>query len=289
MAGDRLGYWDYVKAAFHWKTPLALLGSVPLNKLLLAGFAILGFGNPGFWLLGLGYEAAYLLFLSGSPRFQNLVKGLRLVEAKQTWGEKEQDMLNRLDKNGQQRYFNLLERCRKIMQAEQGFEGTADLVRLKLEGLNQLLLIYVKLLGLQGRINETLAKTRQADLEADIKSLTAKLEREPESSPVHRALRGTLEIQQARLENLTKSRENLKFTETELDRIEKQVSLIAEEVAISKNPEQLSLSLDGVVKSIQGTTKWMADNSELFEAMDVPSAPVDLIRGASPRGVAQKQ
>ena len=80
MAGDSLTFWDYLKAAFRWKTRLPLLGAMPLNQLALAAFFIFGFVNRGFWLLGIAFETAYLMLLAGSPRFQHLVRALRLSE-----------------------------------------------------------------------------------------------------------------------------------------------------------------------------------------------------------------
>ncbi len=54
MAKDLLGYWDYVKAAFHWKVAIPWLGEMPLNKVMLAGLVILGFINPGLLARGRG-------------------------------------------------------------------------------------------------------------------------------------------------------------------------------------------------------------------------------------------
>ena len=288
MAASELTYWDYVKAAFHLKVPAGWLGYMPLNKLVLLAFAVLGLGNPGFWFLGIGYEIAYLLFLSGDRRFQAVVRGMRMAEQKRSWEEREQDVLCRLDKNSQLRYQQLVDRCRTILQTEEASELGPGLAGLKSEALNNLLMIFLKLLSLKTRIAQTLAKTSFQDLDTDIKSLTQRIEREPENSPTRRALEGTLEIQKTRLENLTKSRENLKFTETELERIEKQVSLTAEEMAVSKDPERWSAALDGVVKSIQGTSKWMAENSELFDTIE-PSPPVDILQVAGKEGVAQRR
>ena len=55
-----IGFWGFVKAAFGLRSHVPLLGSLPLNKLALVGFGILGLGHPGFWLLGLAFEAAYV-------------------------------------------------------------------------------------------------------------------------------------------------------------------------------------------------------------------------------------
>lgn len=268
MAGTELGYWDYVKAAFHLKARIPLLGHMPVNKLALAGFAILGLGNPGFLLLGIGYEAAYLLFLSGNRRFQNTVRGERLLQLSRQESGQEEKILAQLDVQSRARYDQLVQRCRGAMQADREMAGAESFAGIKAEGINQLLLIYLKMLNLRNRILQSISRTRREELETDIKSLTQRLAQETGGSPVARTLQGTLDIQKARLDNYTKNLDRIRFAEAELDRIEKQVSLIAEEVVVGKNAEQWSRILDGVVQSIQGTTQWMADNSEILESVD---------------------
>lgn len=268
MGKEALGYWDYVKAAFGWKMRLPLLGAMPLNKLLLGGFGVLGFGHPAFWLLGLAYESAYLLFLPGNPRFQNLVRGTQLEQLKEEWSGKEEDLLALLDQDGRQRYRQLAENCWRITHAGNTDSVLAGMEELKAGDLKHLLWIFLNLLGSQKKIRELLGRTIQEDLDKEIKLLKAKLEKEPESSPVYRSLKGIVEIQQRRLENLTKASESLRVTEAELYRIEKQISLIQEEVAVSKDPELLSARLDGVVKSLQGTTEWMSENAQFFNTLD---------------------
>jgi hypothetical protein len=267
--GD-LGYGDYVKAAFRWKTHLPLLGKMPLNYFALAGFGILGLGNPGFWLLGLAYEAAYLVWLPSSERFQKIVRGQQILQSQESFEEQKAGMLLALDPDSRARYLRLEAQCQSVLHAENTPVIGRDVAGLQSEGLAQLLGIFYKLLSLRVRILDTLHRTNREDIEIDIKRLQSEISKEPETSPVRRALQGTLDIQNTRLENLTRSAENLRFTETELDRIEKQVSLIAEQAAVSKSPEQWSSTLDGVVKSLQGTSKWMVDNSQLFEQIEAP-------------------
>src|SRR5260370_35814809 len=72
---------DYLKAAFWIAVPIPGLGRLPVNVLLVAGCAILGFANPGFWLLGAGAEAALLAVLATNPRFQRAVDARRLSAA----------------------------------------------------------------------------------------------------------------------------------------------------------------------------------------------------------------
>lgn len=283
MPNADLAYWDYVKAAFNWKAHLPMLGKMPLNQFALAGFGILGLGNPGFWLLGLAYEAGYLVWLPSNKRFQDVVRGQRLLQSRETADQREKSVLVDLDEESRSRYLHLSAQCQAILKMDTAPSLASDITGLKSEGLAQLLGIFLKLLNLRARIIETLSRTRREDIEVDIKRLESAIAKEPDTSPVQRALKGTLEIQKTRLDNLTRSAENLRFTETELDRIEKQVNLISEEAAVSKSPEQWSSTLDGVVKSLQGTSKWMIDNSQLFETMDSPLAQISPIATKSVR------
>jgi hypothetical protein len=65
--------WRYLKAAFFVRVGVPALGRVPINALAAGGFLILGFGHPGFWLLGLAAEAAIVPSLAFNKRFQKIV------------------------------------------------------------------------------------------------------------------------------------------------------------------------------------------------------------------------
>ena len=79
MTTPTYGFWDYVKAAFLRRAHLPGLGHMPLNLTGIAGIALLGLWNPGFWLLGAAIEVAYLVLKASSPRFQKLLQGEALL------------------------------------------------------------------------------------------------------------------------------------------------------------------------------------------------------------------
>lgn len=280
---EALNYWDYVKHAFNWKVRLPLLGHMPLNKLLIVGFAILGFAAPPFWLLGLALEGAYLLFLPGSDRFQKtvqkLIRGEQLLRAQQTWAEKEQQILAGLALEDQRRYGRLWERCAGLQRSSAGAAAVVKVEQLAAGGLAQLLWIFLKLLDSRRRIQDIIDSTSLKELNREIEVLQGKLAREPEGSAVAKSLKGTLDIQQRRLENYNKADESLKVTEAELDRIEKQITLLAEETAVTSDPAMMSDRLDGVVQSLQGTTRWMSENAEFFGSLEEEPPPVNLLQG----------
>jgi hypothetical protein len=277
MNKDALGFLDYVKAAFHWKVNLRALGHFPLNKILLVGFAILGFVNPGFWFIGIAFELAYLLALSGSERFQKLVQGTLLQQSQVKLAEKQTQLLASIDKASQDRYRRLAQACQGILQMSKNNANPLGLQGVSQTDLNQLLWIFLRLLSSQQRINQIISQTARKDLELEIQSLTDKLAQETENSPVYRSLKGTLEIQTRRLENRIKAEESLKVAESELERIEKQVTLITEETTVSSDPEILSVRLDGVMQSLQGTTQWMSEHGEFFGSLEDNTTPANML------------
>ncbi|MCL6590624.1 MAG: hypothetical protein K6U80_11770 [Firmicutes bacterium] len=275
-----LGFFDYVKAAFNWKVKLKGLGFLPLNKLLVAGFAILGFGHPGFWFLGMAYEIAYLLFVSGSERFQRLVQGIQLQETQADMAKRQAELLAALDKPSQERYRRFTQACNDLLQITKSNPGAIGIEGIQAGDLNQLLGIFLRLLHSRQKIRRILSQTTREALEQEIQDLSAKLAKEPEASPAYRSLKGTLEIQNRRLENRNRAEESLKVAENELDRIEKQAVLITEETMVTSDPEVLSIRLDGVIQSLQGTTRWMSEQGEFFGFLETDPDPASSLTQA---------
>jgi hypothetical protein len=268
MEKTDLTYWDYVKAAFNLRVSLSVFGAIPLNKLFLTGFAILGFGHVGFWFLGLAYEAAYLMIIAGNERFQKLIRGKKLQEHNQAFVEKKQQLYASLDNHSRVRYDLLTASRSHILKSAQQLHGKGGKTELESQGLEQLQWIFLKLLNTRLKIRKTLEEINKKDLEIEIKQLNKKIAEAQPNSSFYRSLTGTLEIQERRLQNLKKAEENLAITEAEMNRIENQVNLLKEEIATTTDADFLSLRLDGVLDSIQSTAKWIADNVEIFGSDD---------------------
>jgi hypothetical protein len=277
MTKDLLTFWNYVKAAFHSRVEVPLLGRIPLNKLLLGGLAILGVANPGFWLLGIGLEAGYLLLMAGNERFQRVVQAGWMEQSTQTWAERRTRLLSGLDPESQRRYRRLLDSGAAVLRSTEHLPERGAGEDLRAGSLSHLHWMFLKLLASRGRIRETLAQTLRGDLEREIETLTGKMAKEDPGSPVVRSMQGTLDIQKRRLDNILQAESSLKLIEAELDRIEKHVALLQEESQVSSDPAKLSDSLDGVMESLQGTSKWMAENDELFGSLEEVSLPKTMI------------
>jgi hypothetical protein len=271
MARPRLSYLDYVRAAFHRKVAVPMLGTMPVNAMALGAFAVLGIANPGFWLLGAAAELAYLLGVSSNGRFQKLVDAEQALDAQSGWEERVHAEVERLAPDSRKRYAQLLDQCRRILGLSESTEGAslAGVRGLRSSSLNQLLWIFLRLLRSRELIRDNLhnvdRKALAAEAEATQKRLEA-LDRE-HSAALARSLEGTHEIQLRRLANLERAAASQGVIDAELGRIEQHVELIREESAVWGKPEALSERLDAVTGAMSETTRWMADNAELFSSL----------------------
>ncbi len=282
MAGEPMSYWEYLKAAFWKPVRTRILGAMPLTQMLLVSFGLAGFFNPGFWLLGLAALVAFIGGRSASERFQKLIEAERLAARAGTAEDRMKTAYERLEPASQARYRALVVVCREIL----GLGARADdagLTDFRAGNLNQLLSLFLRLLGSREAITDTLARVDRRQLEAGLENLKARLAGagDPEA-PLARSLKATLEIQEKRLANLDTATNNLAVVDAELERIEQQVRLVREESAVSRTPEALSARLDAVSRTLGETSKFLDQHAEIFadlslsdlETTSVPPIPI---------------
>lgn len=269
MALEPAGFGSYVLQAFNRKVDVPLLGSLPLNKMVLATVGVLGLANPGFWILGAAGELLYLFLKATSPRFRKLIEGERLLAAQESWAEKVNRAVERLSPSSRERYRQLLGQCRLTL----GISDTLDTDSLgnfrdlRARSLNQLLGIFLRLLTSREVIVANVQHLDRTELEGEIAALEKRLTEAAEDSALERSLSGTLDIQRKRLDNLTRADENLQVINAELERIEQQIELIREESAVSGRPEMLSMRLDAVTSTMSETSRWMDEHTDFFDSL----------------------
>lgn len=273
MAADELSYWDYVKAAFGYRVRLPGLGGMPVNKLALLGFAALGFINPGFWFVGLAGELGYLLFLSGSSRFQRVIQGQRLLERSAEWESKVRAQLRRLDPHSVNRYRQLARLAQTILdmataQGEQPLVGVDDM---RATTLHQLLWIFLRLLISRSMMLKNLRQVSATELRSEIQRLEKRLTRLDPSSSLAKSLQATLDIQRRRKQNLERAEQQLQLVDAELNRIEQQVELIREEALVTRDPAMLSTHLDAISGVLTETSRWVEDHLDFLGELNEES------------------
>jgi hypothetical protein len=275
---------DYLKAAFWIGLTVPGLGRVPVNVLLVAACAILGFANPGFWLLGAGAEAALLTVLATNPRFQRAVDARRLSAAA---GEAElhrQELVRRLDPLSRRRLAAIDDKCARVLQVQQEAQAPEIGLESSRDALSRLSWIYLKLLIARLHLVEALRMqggdqqggprlatggaasdrpgaprlaTVQAAADAqgggaaaadDLKRQMADLDRAlaaPGVTPaLHESQSATRKILEQRLQNLERCQQTIKQVDADLDRIEAQVDLALENANLRGGGAVVSANLE---------------------------------------------
>lgn len=262
------GFSDYLKEAFNAR-PMGLL--VPPNWIGLAAFGLLGVINPGFWLIGAGLEAGYLLGLSHLPRFRALVDGKFLSSANKASDETTDKILKKLDATRLVRFSRLRKRCERIL-GDQNLESDSAVRQIQADGLGRLLGIHLQLLVTQSALEKMLGEGNASALADKIEEVRADLAQATPDGDLFRSLSGQIEILEKRQNTLREGSEKLAFTESELDRIEHQVALIRDEVGLSAAPEAVGSQIDRISGELGETSQWISAQQKLFGEADLQSS-----------------
>jgi len=261
---------DYVREAFHAR-PIGMF--VPPNWVGIGVFGLLGLLNPGFWVMGVGLELAYLGILATSKRFQRLIDALYLGKTTRTRQEMVNDLVNQLGPEGLKRYRALEVRCRAIL--EQQFRGgpIPTGVETQGEGLSRLLWVYLRLLLTRQAIERIVRETSEAREDSDrlderIRALEAQLKETNLTEDLRRSLAGQMEILQQRLEKRKEARDKLAFLDAELTRIQEQVELVREQAVLAASPESLSQRIDQITTTLGGTNQWIREQQQIYGAVE---------------------
>lgn len=264
---------EYVREAFNLRVPIPGVGGLPLNWMALAGVATLGLANPGFWLLGAGFELAFLMSVAHHPRFRAHVQRTRAYAAKRAqssdWAAREAGLLGQLTEEAATRYEALVERCGRVRELG-GDDDTGMVGEMAEEGLTRLQWIFLRLLAsraLLGRqVDPRSIRALRKELEAAEKELEAL---GPDGNEkVRRSRLATVEILQRRIRNLEDADAHLSYIDSELRRIEHQAEALIEEAALAKDPDVLTRRIDAVAATFDDAQEWMRLHKESFSAVE---------------------
>ncbi|MFY9254636.1 MAG: hypothetical protein WAO83_14380 [Fuerstiella sp.] len=261
--------WKYIKAAFknHWNL-LGLAGGV--------GFSVLS-GQPEVGLpLVAAAEIAWLGFVGTHPRFRKSVDmGEYQAQSKEGAEAAEvrmRRMLAALSRGAQLRFQKLMNQCeelRKITGEYQAGHGVLDpdsaLTDVRLDGLDRLLWLFLKLLYTEHSLNRFFETTTIEDIEQEIRGLQARLEREtsrPQQAQRDRivaTMKDSLKTCEDRKKNFEQARDSFELVKAEQRRLENKIRSLAE-MGISKgDPAMLSEQVDSVAGSIQDTEQALSE------------------------------
>ncbi len=263
------GAWEYIRKAFNAR-PIGMF--IPPNWIGLGIFGLLGVLNPGFWVIGAGFELGYLLILATNQRFQRFVDASQRLQTRHQWEKKVDSLVRQLSGEDQRRYRTLEERCRTLLEQQVQIQAPAHGLVVQGEGLGRLLWVYLRLLSTRQAIQRIISgsagsREQSGDLEQRIENLRARLN-EPLAEDLRKSLLGQIEILQQRLERRREAKEKLAILESELARIQEQVELVREQAVLSTDPEALSQRIDQITTTLGGTTQWISDQQKIYGAVE---------------------
>lgn len=258
------GLFSYARAAFNAR-PFGMF--VAPNWVGVAAFGLLGFLNPGFWLLGAGLELGYLTVLSTNGRFQRAIDATDQTGTERDWQRKISELLQSLSEGDRRRYNALAARCRGILEQQEQGGGVA--LEAQGAGLDRLLWMYLRLLVARTAIERVIGDaSRSEPLDRRLHELEAQVASPDVSDDLRRSLSSQLDILRQRIAQQADAKEKIKFLDAEIIRIQEQVELIREQAALSTDPERLSERIDQIAATLGGTSQWIRDQQQVYGEME---------------------
>jgi len=245
--------WRYVKEAFFVRVPVAALGDLPVNVMVVAGFGILGLANPGFWLLGIAVEAAVLSGLAFNRRFQRLVDGRALLTPDTDVARARQSLIDSLPAPSKQRLTALGTKCTRVLTLYQAARADGVVLEGNREALRNLEWVYLKLLVAETHLRNNVSGEDERQLRQRIGALEADLQKQPESQSLRDSKSSTLEILKKRLALWRRREQSVDEICSDLVRIEAQVDLLVENAALEGRPQATDVEIELATELVGGT------------------------------------
>ncbi len=259
--------WRYLKAAFHARPDIPGLGRLPVNLIALIGLTILGFGHPGFWLLGAGGEAAYLAALATNRRFRRLIDAQDLQLQSGEENDQRRGVIETLSEQRRARLASIEARCAKVIKLHQNAQTDGFVVDGNREALAKLQWLYLKLLVAEQNLENIQTAIAEEHLRRQIEEIAGELRDEDLTRSLRESKEATLHILEKRLTNLNRREESLEEIGSDLVRIEAQIDLALENAGMrGGQPETISANIKLVSHLLDDSV--FGDSSDSITALD---------------------
>jgi hypothetical protein len=236
--------WRYIKSAYLVGVDVPLLGRVPVNLLLTAGFVILGVAQPAFWLLGLAVECTIVAALAFHPRFQKYVQAQELQMAKDDDETRRQKLIQLLEPDAHRRLSALNAKCNKVIDVYRAQQAEDYLIDSNRDALNRLEWNYLKLLVARHHMLSAENGESEQSLEAKIRDLQQDLQNQNQPESLRESKAATVAILKKRLDNIQRRSESFQEIDSDCTRIEAQVDLILENASIQGKPQTIASDIE---------------------------------------------
>ena len=263
-----MGLYRYIKAAFR-------------NRWNLLGLAAgIGFsfasGSPEIGLpLVVAAETAWLGLVGTHPAFQKHVD-VTEHEARRkamagTADERMRKILKTVPRGAEKRFRELKAQCEELRSITQQYQSAhagqsnePEFAELRLDGLDRLLWLFLRLLYTEHSLNRFFETTTIDSIEREIHQLEQRLSREKgrdqtsQRERIAATIEDNLKTCRERQANFEQARDSYELVKAEQQRLENKIRSLAE-MGISKgDPGMLSSQVDSVAGSIAETEKTLS-------------------------------
>jgi len=217
---------------------------MPVNAIVCCGFAILGFGHPGFWLLGMALEASYLYALTANARFRKCVNATRLATEESAAECQRLALIAKLAPEARKRLTLLEQKCAKVTALEQDAQMEDFIVEGNRAAMRKLQWLYLKVLTAQQNLRAQENARSDEEIRQQILGLRNEVASDRLSPSLRESMEATLELLEQRLANSERKRQSLAETESDLTRIEALVDLAMDNAGMRGNRESISTNIE---------------------------------------------
>lgn len=258
----RPGAGEYLKRAFFYRWNMllflgaagaALLSPIPDAMLALVGAA----------------ELVYLTGLISHPKFRDSVDAqfhqATRSQAAVTGQRSVQDIVGQFPPEDRLRFEQLRARCLEMRSIAQGVRGKQEPAGedANTAALDRLLWVFLRLLTSQQAMRRFLSRTDVKDIQTRLEAARQSLKTTSDDERIVRALEDSVNVQEQRLENYNRARQNAEYVRVELDRIEAKIQAITEAAVNRQDPNFLTSQIDSVTESMHTTEKAISELQEI--------------------------
>lgn len=261
----------YLRAAFFVRPSVPGLGRFPVNLLFVAAMAILGFGHPAFWLLGLGLETAFLALLATSGRFQKVVDARDAHTVNEGWESRRRQLIAQLPAESQQRLNELEKKIDRVLDLYRSTDADPVLVQTNGDALRKLQWVHLKLLISRHHLGSDESRSAEREVRGQIDSIDKELAHGKMSPTVRESKQATLDLLRKRLAMLEGREHTLAEIDSDLTRIETQADLAVEQALERGKPAAISANISLASRLLDAAA--LGDSGSLVADLERDLAP----------------
>ncbi len=291
---------EFLKSPHH-----AVLGLLTLGAGFMSGLLLPLIAGATCYTLGWIYLPDLPFFRRWVDRRSDAVKRAQELQKVTEFVQRRDALVASLSSECRSRYFRLSQVCRDIETASaDNLLASADpSTDPRLRKLDELMWTYLRLLGIEGSLEQFLETERRENVPALLKNAEAEATRLNSEVEALKAKGSSaaldarqrflgsrlelLEVLRKREQRSEQAESNLQLVVAEQERLDQQIKLIRADAVATKNAETLTARIDATVEHLDQTNKWLSELDEFKDLVgDMPATELRVGYQATPAGAS---